>query len=136
VTDASGSASDALLASDAERDAVVARLSTACGEGRLSLDEFVERSERVQLARTRGDLSALVADLPGGTVVRVDRGAPVERQVTLLGNVTRRGRWRLAPRATTVVFIGGADLEPVIRLRLFSLIGGVSVRPPRSQPLA
>jgi hypothetical protein len=53
-----------VLASDSERDETVARLSAAAGEGRLSLDEASERTERALLSRHRHELAALVADLP------------------------------------------------------------------------
>lgn len=53
-----------VLASDRERDETVARLSAAAGEGRLSLDEASERTERALLSRHRHELAALVADLP------------------------------------------------------------------------
>ena len=48
----------------AERDATVERLSTASGEGRLTLEEFSQRMERATTARTRAELDHLVADLP------------------------------------------------------------------------
>ena len=50
-------------ASDAEREATVARLRDAAGEGRLSLDELAERVEAADGARTRADLASLVSDL-------------------------------------------------------------------------
>lgn len=51
-------------ASDAEREATVAMLHTATTEGRLSLVEFSERSQRAYAALTQPELAALVADLP------------------------------------------------------------------------
>jgi Domain of unknown function (DUF1707)/2TM domain len=53
-----------LLASDAERDAAAERLRQAGAEGRLTADELDERLGRAFGARTRGELDALVADLP------------------------------------------------------------------------
>ncbi|QFZ23261.1 DUF1707 SHOCT-like domain-containing protein [Saccharothrix syringae] len=49
---------------DAEREQALELLGTHLGEGRLTVDEFGERSARVATARTRGDLLALFADLP------------------------------------------------------------------------
>ncbi|MBC3193885.1 DUF1707 domain-containing protein [Pseudonocardia sp. C8] len=49
---------------DEERRSVDARLQRAHGEGRLSLEEYEERSTRAWAARTRDDLAALTADLP------------------------------------------------------------------------
>lgn len=49
---------------DAEREHALELLGTHLGEGRLTVDEFGERSARVATARTRGDLYSLFADLP------------------------------------------------------------------------
>jgi hypothetical protein len=53
-----------LRASQDERDRVVERLRTHAGEGRLELDELEERVESALRARTRGELAALMSDLP------------------------------------------------------------------------
>ena len=52
-------------ASNAEREAVVQRLLSAVHEGRLSLDEFDERSATAYAAKTHGELQELTRDLPG-----------------------------------------------------------------------
>jgi Domain of unknown function (DUF1707) len=56
---------DSLRASDADRDAVTERLREAAGEGRLEPDELEQRVDGALRARTYGELSRLVADLPG-----------------------------------------------------------------------
>ncbi|WP_078876491.1 DUF1707 domain-containing protein [Streptomyces sp. 150FB] len=61
-----------LRASDAERDRVEARLRHHYAVGRLTLPELEERVVLALQARTRGQLDALVRDLPGG----VDELAP------------------------------------------------------------
>ena len=53
-----------LRASDADRDAVAAKLHQAAVEGRLDADELEERLHLALRARTYGDLGRLVADLP------------------------------------------------------------------------
>jgi hypothetical protein len=50
--------------SDAERQRVVTTLSTAVGEGRLTLAEADERIASAWAARYGGELTALTADLP------------------------------------------------------------------------
>jgi Domain of unknown function (DUF1707) len=50
--------------SDADREAIVARLSTATAEGRLTIEEFSERSRYAYAARTWGELSSVLHDLP------------------------------------------------------------------------
>ncbi len=52
--------------SDAERDAVAGTLADHFREGRLNREELDERLGRALAARTRGELGALLADLPGG----------------------------------------------------------------------
>lgn len=56
-----------IRASDAEREAIVARLDRATAQGRLTLEEFAERSQLAYAARTRGELADLVGDLPDDT---------------------------------------------------------------------
>jgi hypothetical protein len=54
-----------IRASDVDRELVVGQLHTQVGTGRLTLDEFSERSAAAYRARTMGDLAALTNDLPG-----------------------------------------------------------------------
>ena len=54
----------ALRASDADRESVAERLRDAAAEGRLEAHELEHRLEVALEARTYGQLSALVADLP------------------------------------------------------------------------
>jgi hypothetical protein len=56
-----------LLASDAERERAVARLRRGASEGRLTVEELDERCARAYSARTRGELDALLGDLPRGS---------------------------------------------------------------------
>jgi Domain of unknown function (DUF1707) len=51
-------------ASDAEREAVADRLRAAAGDGRLDADELEDRLAAAYVARTRGELVPLTADLP------------------------------------------------------------------------
>lgn len=54
----------AMRASDADRDAVLAELSEHFQAGRLTLEEFDERSDLTLRARTYGQLADLTRDLP------------------------------------------------------------------------
>lgn len=51
-------------ASDADRDHVVAMLREQVGAGRLTLEEFSERSATAYQSRTIGELDTLTRDLP------------------------------------------------------------------------
>jgi hypothetical protein len=56
-----------LRASDADREQLVEQLRQHHTEGRLTLEELTERTERAYAARTLGDLDALTTDLPAGS---------------------------------------------------------------------
>src|SRR6516162_7605900 len=53
-----------LRVSDADRDRAVSELSEAFQAGRISADEFGQRSGQALAARTGKELTALLADLP------------------------------------------------------------------------
>jgi hypothetical protein len=61
-------AGQAIRASDSERDLVVALLQRGFADGRLTQAELEERVGGVLAARTREQLHALTADLPGADV--------------------------------------------------------------------
>jgi len=93
-------------ASDAEREAVVARLRDAAGEGRLNVEELAERIDAAYAAQTRAELEPLTADLPapavGSTaapaVAGTGAGSPAAARpasslvLGILGGGDRRGR--------------------------------------------
>lgn len=58
---------DPVRASDAEREAVVDRLRLHAGDGRLTLEELEERIDQAYAARTRGQLSEALRELPAAT---------------------------------------------------------------------
>jgi hypothetical protein len=135
---------DRTLASDAEREAAVARLGDAVGEGRLVLDEFSERVGQAYAARTRGELQVLVADLPETSSPTQMAPAPPARNgqtdwhISLLGGLKRKGHWRMSRQITSVSLIGGMRLDlreaeftaPEITLTKVSIIGGVRLTIP------
>lgn len=81
---------DAVRTSDADRDAVVARLQDAVADGRLDFEEFDKRMSAVTETRTFGELAPLTADLPD---VR-----PQPRESLTLrsqgSTLVREGRWK------------------------------------------
>lgn len=62
--------------SDADRETIVARLSTATAEGRLTIEEFSERSRHAYASRTWGELSTVLYDLPPGDLVHPEQPVP------------------------------------------------------------
>lgn len=55
---------DRTRASDSERERVVGWLRDAAAQGRITVEELDERCERAYAALTRGELAALIEDLP------------------------------------------------------------------------
>jgi hypothetical protein len=111
-----------LRVSDDDREATVARLRVAGGEGRLTLEELAERVELADAARTQRDLDALTADLP---VTYAAEPARKERGwiVAVMGGAERKGRWRPARSTIVVTVMGGAELD----LREAELADGVHI---------
>jgi hypothetical protein len=66
-----------MRASDADRQEVIERLRAALDEGRLKMDEYIDRMGQASEAVTYGDLAPLYADLPrSGAVARPDPRPP------------------------------------------------------------
>ena len=127
-----------LRVSDADSETAVARLRTAGGEGRLTLEELAERVELADAARTHGDLAALTADLP----VSAPASAAVERRargwiVAVMGGAARKGRWRPPARTNVLTLMGGAELDlreaelpEDIVITAVALMGGIGITVP------
>ena len=97
-----------LRVSDDDRDATVARLRVAGGEGRLTLEELADRVERADAARTRGELEALTADLPHAVAAEPRSRGWI---VAVMGGAARKGRWRPPQRTYVLTVMGGAELD-------------------------
>jgi DUF1707 SHOCT-like domain len=128
-------------ASDAEREATVARLRDAAGEGRLTVEELTERIDAAYAASTRAELEPLTADLPAAapSSVSVERGGGGARFLLgVLGAGDRRGRWRVAERVLVFNLLGGADLDlreatlagPEVQITVISFLGGSDILVP------
>jgi hypothetical protein len=125
----------AIRVSDAERDQAAALLREHAVAGRLTLDEFADRTERALHARTSEELGELTRDLPS------DLAPPKQRRrryVIPIGGMERRGHWRVPERLTIVGGIGGAELDltqaeleaPETTIDVYWLIGGVELTVP------
>jgi hypothetical protein len=99
-----------LRASDNDRERVVALLSEALADGRLSHEEYSERMSQALSARTLGELAGLTADLaaPEHQPVQVDGGQPV---TALFTGAHRRGRWVVPASLTCVSAFGDVVLD-------------------------
>jgi hypothetical protein len=125
-----------LRVSDAERAHVVEVLQKAIGHGLLSLDEFTERTDTALAAKTRGELNAVLVDLPG--VTHTDPQSPVrEKPVELRANMSvlkRNGQWTVPRELVIRNRLGATELdftEAVIKhdeVRITLLCGGGVVK--------
>jgi Domain of unknown function (DUF1707) len=129
-----------LRVSDAEREAVAARLRQACVEGRLTLAEFSQRVEAAYAARTGVELEPLLADLPAASAMAAVRRRRARRFVIgIFGGPTLTGRWRAARRIFALCLFAGVDIDlrraelsdPVVTIYALTLFGGSDVYVPK-----
>src|SRR6201995_4657900 len=101
-----------ILASDAERERSVDRLREAVGEGRLTLEEFSERVELAQSARTDVELAALSRDLPAARPgAGVEVSAAGERHRAFCSRISRSGPWSLPTHSAYSSIFGTINLD-------------------------
>lgn len=107
----------AILASNAERDAVAQRLQVAFAEQRLTDEEFDQRIRAALTARTAADLDQLTADLPASTAdygqasLAVAGRKPGRFVVTFKNSISRSGRWSVPKKLTFGVYKGSGLLD-------------------------
>src|ERR1039458_5526502 len=119
---------------DADRDRTVTLLREHVVDGRLTLDEFSERVGLALQAKSRGDLDAVMADLPAPSLVAP--GAPARRarrwHVAILSGHKTKGRWRISGKTTAIAVMGGCDMDlrraeiegPEVEITAFAFWGG------------
>jgi hypothetical protein len=122
---------DHLRVSNADRAHVSGLLERAVADGMITLDEFAERTDAALAARTRGELRAVLVDLPGMDLHAAH--APVARssaQPEALGgwmtSIVRRGPWTVAPVinlntrmcSTTLDFTSAVLPGPVVEVNI------------------
>jgi len=99
-----------LRASDADRELVITLLSEAAGDGRLTLSEHAERSERALAARTLGELVRLTSDLttPSGQPIKL---YPRRSVTAMFARERRQGRWVVPDTLPVTAFFGDVVLD-------------------------
>jgi class 3 adenylate cyclase len=126
---------------DADRDRTVTQLREHVVEGRLTLDEFSERVGLALEARIRGDLQAVMADLPqareellpepGTTPPRKKR----RWHVAVMSGHSTKGRWRISGKTNAVAIMGGCDMDlrraeiegPEVEITAVAFWGGIDI---------
>jgi hypothetical protein len=111
-------------------------------EGRLTLEEFSDRVERAQVARTRDELATLTRDLPAAPApaTSTELVTPQQRHVAFFSRLVRSGPWELAARSEFRSVFGTVTLDlsqarlpgSEVDLEIFNLFGTVTVIVPES----
>jgi hypothetical protein len=106
-----------LRASDSDREAVAQQLRDHYAAGRITLDEFDERTTTTYAAKTFGDLDGLLSDLPSTAVVPVpDARVPAPSDASRPDKVDRFraavapfSSWIVVAMVMNLIWLGGAD---------------------------
>ncbi|GAA5157802.1 MULTISPECIES: DUF1707 SHOCT-like domain-containing protein [Amycolatopsis] len=131
-----------LRVSDEEREHVVAILQKAIGRGLIDLDEFTERTDIALASRTRGELNAVLVDIPG--TVNRDLGAPPPKATdpsqrlelsAKYSSLVRNGRWIVPAEVVVHSKYGSTKLDfsdaqvtsPTVQIELDCKWGSVEV---------
>ncbi len=147
-----GVRSGSLRASDADREQVNEVLNTAYAEGRLTREEYDERTDEVLAAKTFDDLIPITRDLvytgpvppstaPESAGIEVDPAhadQKSDRMVAVFGGVDRRGRWRVRRHTQAFAMFGGVDLDlreavfdaPEVEISGLLCFGGMDIKVP------
>jgi hypothetical protein len=97
-----------LRASDRDREQALEQLSTAAGDGRLTLEEYSARADRALSARMLGELAELTTDLERPA----DPSAPAPEQLTaILSSDHRKGHWRVPARLSARTVLGEITID-------------------------
>jgi class 3 adenylate cyclase len=124
---------------DADRDRTVALLREHVVAGRLTLDEFSDRAGRALGATTRGELEAVMTDLPEAsgpsTTGTVTPRARRRWHIAVMSGHDTKGRWRIGDKTNAVAIMGGCDIDlrsaeiegPEVVITAFAFWGGINV---------
>ncbi|WP_169951813.1 DUF1707 domain-containing protein [Microbispora sp. H11081] len=99
-----------MRASDGDRERVAAALREHMAEGRLTLDEFNERLERVYQSRTYGELDTLTSDLPGIDLHRLQSAVEPAPQARRARPARPDGRARTGLQAAWSTWAGAVGV--------------------------
>jgi hypothetical protein len=96
--------------SDDDRERTAELLQRACGDGRLTLEEFSVRVGAVWAAESHDDLVRATNGLAPTPIV--GSSASVDRVITVFSENKRRGRWRLrSPKLVLRAVFGAVELD-------------------------
>jgi len=142
MSEESHASNDTIRASHADREQVQAILQDALSQGRITPDEFAERTLVAAEARTLGELRPVLADLPAGyagsSAAPVVAGGDVVEWRGTLGSIERKGAWTVPARIRIHRRMGSVELDfteavftaPVTDIELDVIGGSVEIRVP------
>ena len=131
-----------------QRDLVVQKLTQAFTAGRIELEDFELRTEQAMRAQTQDALDDAMRGLTSKAVVpaaaeqpsgefSIDhpRRPPERRSFVIMSGMKRTGPWTPAQRHTTIVWMGGAQLDfrearlqpGETHLNCYAMWGGVQI---------
>ena len=127
--------------SDEEREHVVGVLQKAIGRGMIDLDEFTQRTDIALAARTRGELNAVLVDIPGlvnREVTPTPVHVPSDQRLELSAKysaLVRNGRWIVPAELVVRSKYGSTKLDfseaqvasPTVQVELDCKWGSVEV---------
>jgi class 3 adenylate cyclase len=125
---------------DADRDRTITMLREHVVDGRLTLDEFSERTGLALEARTRGDLESVMANLPAvaptSSTPEVVSGRKARRwHVAIMSGSDTKGRWRISGKTNAVAVMGGCEMDlrraeidsAEVVINAFAFWGGIKI---------
>jgi hypothetical protein len=142
MSDESQASTDAIRASNQDREQVQAILHDALGEGRITPDEFAERSTTAAEARTVGELRPLLEDLPAGYAGPPTGAGVAGNDVVewrgVFGSIKRQGVWTVPARIRIHRRMGSVELDftearftaPVTDFDVDMIGGSIEIRVP------
>jgi hypothetical protein len=127
-------------AGDEDRDQVVTLLREHCAEGRLTLDEFSERTGTALAARTKAELDNLLFDLPkaANTLACSPPRRPRRWIVAVMSDLRSKERLRLSGHSTVVALMGRCEVDlsraeidgPEIVITALGIMGEIDIIAP------
>jgi hypothetical protein len=118
---------------DPDRERAAELLQQACGDGRLTLEEFTVRVGAVWAAETGADLAKATSGLAAAPVVGTRQS--VEKITCVFSENKRHGRWRMPGSVKVVTVFGATELDlrevqtdaDIVEIRGRCLFGSVKV---------
>ncbi len=98
-----------MRASNSDRERVSEVLRSAVTDGRIDMEEFEERLDRVEAARTLGELPEITSDLLPAEEQPIQLDP--EPMVSWFTTLTRRGRWVALPDEQAGAVCGRTEID-------------------------